>query len=282
MAMSFRRSRKFFRRRINGKLSRKHYTWITAFNSPCDQVKFSHCEPTEPEEDVWCCPSDGHLVLLSNTVLESSFQDTAKVVKILGQLRWAWDVNEVLNLILVLAGENCNLQRELTYGYLAAFQGCWRSGIAKRQVVRGNTTSFQQLNPLDSYDFSEGQWKLMKFHEVMPDNMFTLLFNCGFSHNQNGVCADVVGASPGATTTTCTAFTLPDVVIPDTFGQTLPVQQMRSWVTSYNNRVKFSRLRENEELVLSFGWSMVDSTNGQLPPPSLLVQGGLKLLIEVG
>lgn len=274
--MAFRK-RRFFRRRINGKLSRKHYTWVTALNTKCALTTLSHCVPET--EAVYCCPSSAQLVLLDNAVIQSSFQDAIKVVRIHGELSFAWNLTEVLTAIAFFYPD-CSDYNTFLYAYLSTFNAQIRSGIAIREVHNGDLTTLPRMNPIEDFDFSEGRWKQMRFHHVVPHNAFNVNLMCEQSVPFNGVCSSVTGTSPGATSTVCSTFPLPPLIFPEQANGTYPTMAPPAHFR-YNNKLNL-RVRENQLPVMSIGWANVDFTGGQLPPPRLDMTGGVKLLIEVG
>lgn len=274
------RKRKYFRRRINGKLSKKHYTWVTAINTKCALTCLSTCTPEG--EAIYCCPSSAQLVLLDNAVIQSSFQDAIRVVRIHGSLTFNWNLAPVLNALQILAANYCNYT-QLVYSYGSTFAGIARSGIAIREVHNGDLTTLPRMNPIEDFDFSEGRWKQMRFHNEVTRQQFGLAISeasCPITTTANGVCSDVAGTSPGATTTSCVVTALPPVT---TIGQwnKASTAMPGPFTWRYNNKLNL-RVRENQLPVMSIGWSNVDFGLGQLPPPGLCFIGGLKLLIEVG
>jgi len=275
--MAFRK-RRFFRRRINGKLSRKHYTWVSALNNTCTLTNLNVCEtvPLEP----FCCPSQAQLVLIDNAVIQSSFQDTIRVVRVHGEIGFTWNFDEVNAALLTLCAEcDCDQITALVNDYYRTLYMKAVSGIAVRELHGGDQLTLPRMNPVDDYDFSEGRWKMMRFHTRMPGIDQTIVGHCPTSGN-NGVCSAVSGTSPGATTTVCTAFPLPDTLPGTELHQR---QFVHPWVWRYNNRCSL-KIRENQEPVMSIGWSHFHKipTMGQLPMPELEMIASLKLLIEVG
>jgi len=277
--MAFRK-RRFFRRRINGKLSRKHYTWVTSLNTRCAVTTLAHCVPPGLEPPTFCCPSEVQLVLLDNAVIQSSFQDSIKVVRIHGALKFMWDFS-IIRAGLAILFPTCESFASGLSNYYNTFAGKASSGIAIREIHNGDLTTLPRMNPEEDFDFSEGRWKQMRFHQQLPWANQNAFFNCERTIDDlNGVCSSVTGTSPGATTTICSAFPLPQATLGVGSNLGFP-QNIPPWTWRFNNKLNL-RVRENQLPVMSMGWSTVDNANGQLPAPPLLMCGAVKLLIEVG
>jgi len=274
--MAFRK-RKFFRRRFNGKLSKKHYTWVTALNTMCECVQLNSCGHDVP--GAFCCPSEAQLVLLDNAVIQSSFQDAIRVVKILGELRFSWDLLD--NAADFFTLEPTCEEQATWFDTFNSLCGKAASGIAVREVHNGDLATLPKMNPVEDFDFSEGRWKAMRFHTSLPDNLYASSFQCDSSTTATGICSDVNGTSPGATTTICTPTALaPQITSYGSMATHVP-GNMRSWVWRYNTKLNL-RIRENQLPVMSVGWGHQDLWNNQLRPLGLTMMGQVKLLIEVG
>jgi len=275
--MAFRK-RRFFRRRIGGKLSRKHYTWVTSLNTKCALTTLDHCVPEG--EAVYCCPSQAQLVLLDNAVIQSSFQDTIKVIKILGELRFQWNLDEAFT-ALAIVFPDCEAFGQALSNYLQRFTGYAVSGIGIRELHNGDLNTLPRMNPTEDYDFSEGRWKQMRFHTQARQNHFLAGIECESEIlDVQGVCSSVSGTSPGATTTVCSAFPLGNMTVADRQGRWFE-SWLPSWAWRYNSRLNL-KVRENQLPVMSVGWAAVDNVFGSLPAPKLDMVGLVKLLIEVG
>jgi len=276
--MAFRK-RRFFRRRINGKLSRKHYTWVTAINTKCAITVFNNCTP--PEQSAFCCPSEAQLVLLDNATIQSSFQDAIRIVRIHGSLTFAWNVGGALSdIAILLQNEGCEAIQQASFAYLSAFAGVVRSGIGIREVHNGDLNTLPRMNPFEDFDFSEGRWKQMRFHQTATPSEWGMTQACNWQNSNSGVCSNVTGASPGATATVCSEFSLDSQVYSGQMSN-FNARTPSPWTWNYNNRVNL-RVRENQLPVMSIGWGNVDFFAGQTQAAGLAMIGGVKLLIEVG
>lgn len=275
--MAFRR-RRFFRRRVNGKLSKKHYTWVTSLNTKCALTTLNHCVPEV--EAAFCCPSQAQLVLLDNAVIQSSFQDSIRVVRVHGELAFNWNLDEIYASLGILF-PTCDSFAEALSLYQSKFTGYATSGIAIREIHNGDLNTLPRMNPTEDFDFSEGRWKMMRFHTHTRQNSLTAALQCdSVISGVQGVCSSVTGTSPGATTTVCSAFPLGDQTV--THGYNFMVHSnLYGWKWRYNNRCSL-RVRENQLPVMSVGWANVDFAGTTLPAPRLDMVGTLKLLIEVG
>lgn len=276
--MAFRK-RRFFRKRVNGKLSRKHYTWVTALNTHCTCVNLNTCAP-EPEQN-FCCPSEIQFVLLDNAVIQSSFQDAIKVVRIHGSVSFQWNIDAVIGAILSLE-PTCEEFADQATQYVYSFCGKAVSGVGIREISHADLGTLPKMNPMEDFDFSEGRWKQMRFHQQMPTVDVSSFFSCPTSTTNFGVCSDTIGTSPGATSTVCSALALPPSVQSGSTGLTQR-GALHPWTWSFNNKLNL-RVRENQLPVWSIGWGNQDGPlfPGGLPPAGLRMNGALKLLIEVG
>jgi len=271
------RKRRYFRRRINGKLSRKHYTWVTAINTKCAVTRFTNCTP----ETNFCCPSEAQLVLLDNATIQSSFQDAIRIVRIHGSLTFAWNVGgPISDITILLTPDGCEAIQQGIFGYLSSFAGVARSGVGIREVHNGDLNTLPRMNPFEDFDFSEGRWKQMRFHQSATPSEWGITQACNWQNSNSGVCANVTGTSPGATATICDEFSLDS----QTYSGSMSHYTARTpspWTWSYNNKLNL-RVRENQLPVMSLGWGNEDSFGGAIQAAGLSMIGGIKLLIEVG
>lgn len=268
----FRAARPSFKRR--GKpLARVRRTWVTSFEpTVCAPVEI----PLLPCDDP-VVPAQGRFVLCNNSILQSTFSDRARVVRIVGDL---WFIPLWFG---TSPDDTCQNQ------FLAAFSFFCQAFAGLRRYEKNHAGEVLKVDPLgNDDDYSEAQWMKTWQHIWQP--------------------RPTLHYTPTHTTKSCAAYVCPDVHTsgildndfvngtgtinietdcgdPATQECTATQDDLCDYTTNYPaawhlhlDIKKRISLREDQELALETSFIYGDTVS--LVDPVVQVIGGVKVLLE--
>jgi len=221
-------------------------------------------------------PAQARLILLNNSLLESTFSDRARVVRIVGDL-WqvpAWDGTDP---------DNClgNLSAAFSFS-LQAFMGL-------RRYEKNNAGQVLAVSPLENdADYSESQWLKTWQHLWWPRSEVNFIdgytdhgcavYVCPDVHTTGILDNDFVdGTGTINIETDCGDPTTVQCDSTQDERCNLTVDFPRPWHTHLDIKKRIP-LREDQELALELNYIYSDIVS--LVSPRVQVFGGIKVLME--
>jgi len=278
--MAFRKFRKkTMRRRRGPPLARVRRTWVTCFRENwCDPVvlDLDACNPETPsqsENDLW-------MVLLDSANLEALFSDRARVARIVGDVWWYGEFQTPPQ------DPAARLVADIAIDTWQGFIGLKKDQVTGTQAP-GVGMSYKPL--VDDFDFSEAQWlktwqRAHRAYVAQQENI-AQLSNLSFPYSD--VHTYVVPGTPSCndlaegtgticieTEPTCVTCENPDI---ESTGVESRYPILHHFHIDHKRGI---RLRENEQLLLQFGYVFPQLGTLSANVPQFKFFGGIKALIE--